>query len=137
MQNRENQNETNDFCYTYSAPTSAERREIEDIRKQYLPAAEKIDKIDELKALDAKVKRLPFVLALTIGIAGILLFGLGMSMVLVWHALAGGIVVVAVGAAVSAAAYPLRHIMLGRNKEKYGAEIIRLSEQLLGKEEKK
>ena len=91
------------FSYTYSAPTQEERREIEDIRRAYMPEAEHKDSLARLRALHARAKRPAMIAGLTLGIAGVLAFGLGMSMTLVWEMFAGGIAVAAAGLAAAAA----------------------------------
>ena len=85
------------FRYTYSAPTDGERKEIERIRREYLPDAHG-EKMTRLRALHARVRNVPMALAVTLGVAGVLLFGLGMSMVLVWNLLLAGSAVAAVHA---------------------------------------
>lgn len=70
--------------------------------------------------------------SLSLGVAGTLIFGLGMCMVLEWSVVAGGVVVSVLGAAAAACAHPLHTFLLRRGKEKYGDEIIKLSGELLG-----
>lgn len=120
------------FRLDYSAPTDDERREIESIREKYLPQKESATKMDRLRALDAKITSTARAAALSLGIAGTLIFGLGMCMVLEWSVVAGGVVVSVLGAAVAACAHPLHTFLLRRGKEKYGDEIIKLSGELLG-----
>ena len=119
------------FEYTYVAPTEAERREIERIRKQYGGKSEKEIKLDRIRRLDSFVQNFSMILSLVIGIMGALIFGLGMAMILVWDIMIFGIIVCLVGAVPISAAYPVYVITLKKNKEKYGKEILRLSEELL------
>lgn len=126
--------EKDGFHYTYSAPTVQERREIESIRRQYLPADEKDVKIERLRKLNGKVKNTPMIVALALGIAGTLVFGLGLCMILEWSLWIGGVTVGVVGLLPVAAAYPVYRLLLRRRKKKYGAEILKLSEELLEKE---
>ena len=121
------------FEYTYSAPTEAERREIARIRKQYEAKDEKQIKLERIRKLDSFVQNFSTILALVLGIMGTLIFGLGLSMVLVWDIFVFGIVVCVIGICPMIAAYPLYVITLKKNKEKYGEEILRLSEELLNK----
>ena len=121
------------FEYTYSAPTEAERREIARIRKQYEVKDEKQIKLERIRKLDSFVQNFSTILALVLGIMGTLIFGLGLSMVLVWDIFVFGIVVCVIGVCPMIAAYPLYVITLKKNKEKYGEEILRLSEELLNK----
>ncbi len=124
----------NKFTYRYAAPTEAERKEIDSIRKQYVGDKEE-SKLDRLRSLHAKVKNGAKAIALAIGILGCLLFGLGLTMILEWSVILWGVVVAAFGAAAMSVAYPVYTWVLQSNKNKYGEEIVRLSEELLqGKE---
>lgn len=126
----EDREKNGSFRYTYSAPTSAERREIEGIRRQYSPSAE--TGVERLKKLDRQVKRFPQIAAISLGTVGVLIFGLGLCMILEWQMTLQGIFVAIPGAAATAAAYPVHQALLARGKRKHGAEILRLSDELLG-----
>ncbi len=119
------------FNYDYSAPTKEEKREIEDIRRRYQTAPLEISSLDRLRMLDKKVKKAPTVISLVLGIVGTLVFGLGLTMVLEWQIPLWGIVVMLFGCAVVVAAYFAYNYLLTKNKNKYGAEILRLSDELL------
>ena len=121
------------FSYTYTAPTAEERREIEDIRKKYLPPENAYGTLERLRALDKKAKTPALVAGVTLGVVGALILGLGMSMALEWNMIAWGAVVGVAGIALAAIAYPAWKFLFGRGKKKYGKEILDLSEQLLGK----
>ena len=120
------------FEYRYSAPTEEERREIESIRAAYV-TDERTKKLETLRRLDGLVRRVPSAVAFAMGTAGLLAFGLGMAMVLSWSIFAGGIAVAAVGIVPMALAAPVYNAVLRRQKKKYGDEIVRLSEELLGR----
>jgi hypothetical protein len=126
--------ETNEskFKYSYSAPTEHERREIESIKKNYEGGSSENSKISRLRKLDAFVNNSAMAFGISIGVVGILLFGLGLSLVLEWDQYVWGIVTSALGALPIAAAYPVYKFVLKRNKEKYGPEILHLSKELLG-----
>lgn len=119
------------FRYTYTAPTEEERREIESIRAAYRKDG-RSEKLERLRRLNARVKNAAMSVALTLGVLGLLVFGLGMTMILEWGILAGGVAVSAAGVLPMAAAAPAYNFVLRRGKEKYGEEIVRLSEELLG-----
>ncbi len=123
------------FRYSYSAPTRQERREILEIRNDYLPPAEKSD-IEQIRALDKRTKTFPRILALCLGIVGVLVFGTGFTMLLEWAIYLWGAVVAAVGVALMVVAHPVYTHILNRNKAKYGPEILRLSQKALGEESK-
>ena len=126
--------ENNRFNYTYYAPTEAERREIADIRGQYSKSTEE-DGLTRLRRLDARVKNASTLAGLVPGILGCLIFGLGLSAVLVWDLPVLGIVIAVLGAAVMGVAYPLARRADARARERYVPEILRLSDELLGKTE--
>ena len=120
-----------EFNYTYKAPTEEERREIESIKRQYEEPKAEEGKLERLRKLNNYVNGQATALALVSGILGLLIFGLGLTMVLEWSLLIWGIVVMVVGVPPMAVAYPLYNKILKRNKERYGKEILRLSEELL------
>ncbi len=126
-----------DFTYSYSAPTSENRKEIESIRSKYLNQATSTDaKFNKLKKLDNKVKNIPTTIALAIGIVGLLIFGLGISMILEWKIIIWGVVVSLAGFSVMIIANPIFKFSTKKLKEKYSAEILKLSEELLNNENK-
>lgn len=118
------------FKYSYTAPTVAERREIDGIRKQYLPPEEK-GGVERMRELDSKVKNLPMIISLTLGIIGILIFGTGFALVLEWKLMLWGIIVSILGLVPIVLAYPVYSLLLNKNKQKYGKEILQLAEKLL------
>ena len=120
----------NKFRYTYSAPTEEERREIDGIRRAYRPEEEKTG-LDKLRALDKKVRRPAALSAAILGVVGGLTFGGGMALTLEGGQIAAGIALSLVGIAAAAIAFPVRRAVLRRGKRKYGAEIVRLSDELL------
>ncbi|MBP3345210.1 MAG: hypothetical protein J6K97_03295 [Clostridia bacterium] len=126
----------NDFEFKYSAPSSAERKEIESIRKSYLPKTEEENKLKVLRKLDGKVKNMPQLVSLIVGICGILIFGLGMTMFLEWGIIAWGVIVCVVAIPPMCIAYPIYLKMSKKMTEKYREEILKLSEELLNEEEK-
>lgn len=119
------------FKYSYVAPTQNERREIEDIKRRYGEEPREKSKIERLRELDGKVKRTPAIWSLSLGVIGTLVFGLGLTMILKWKILVWGIVVMLAACAPIAAAYPVYNAVFSRNKAKYGAEIVKLSDELL------
>lgn len=124
------------FDYTYYAPTEEERKEISAIKRQYMPAQKNQSKLERLKRLDAHVKNKATSLSLCLGIAGCLIFGLGLTIILEWAAgitlILLGVITGAVGCVAMALAYPIYKLALNLGKKKYGAEILRLSNELLG-----
>lgn len=124
-------NNKDKFDFSYAAPSEQERREIESIKRQYMPALKKEDKLEELRILNRKVVQPPSLLSLTIGILGTLIMGIGMTMALEWELMIWGILVGVIGVSIAAISYPVYRAVLRRNKSKYGHKIIELSNELL------
>ena len=120
----------NKFKYTFSSPTEDERKEIESIKKQYSPSNQQ-SKLERLRKLDKKVKNVPIIISLLLGIIGTLIFGLGITMVLEWNLLWWGVGVALVGIIPIASAYFVYNLVFTRLKNNYSEEILTLSEELL------
>ncbi len=129
--NKQEMNEPNySYTYTYSA---AQKKEMEDIRRKYLPEAEKdrsADSLSRIKQIEARVENIGTVVALVIGLAGLLLLGLGMCGVLVWMDIwfIIGIPVGLVGIGVMATAYPIYLCVIKKLRKKYAPEVLSLTE---------
>lgn len=123
------------FNYKYTAPTAEERKEIDSIRRQYSPKEQKETKLERLRRLDSLVKNTAVIWSLVFGVIGTLIFGLGLTMILEWNVFIWGIIFMVVGSAPIAIAYPLYSFLLNKYKNRYGAEILRLSEELLNENE--
>lgn len=123
------------FEFTYSAPTKNEREQIEDIRREYIEKNEVEKKLDELKKMDKKVKVLPKVFAYCIGVLGILIFGLGLTMVLEWGIYVWGVVVGALGCAVMSVTYGLYKKFKQAMFNKYKPKILALTDELLNEKQ--
>jgi hypothetical protein len=125
--------ENNSFEYTYSAE---QQREIEAIRKKYLPKEE--DKMEQLRRLHAIPTQKAQAASIAIGVLGVLILGTGMSLcmtelgaVLGAWAMVIGILVGVVGLVMVALAYPLYNGVLRKARRRIAPEILRLSEELL------
>ena len=115
------------FEYTYS---SAQQKEIEAIRKKYLPKEE--DKMETLRRLDRKAENPGSIAALVTGIIGTLLLGTGMCCTLVWadKFFVVGIVVGIVGMLIAGAAYPMYKKITTKERAKLAEQIIALTNEL-------
>ncbi len=123
------------FEYKYTAPTDQEKREIEAIKRQYVKVEEPTSKLERLRELDAKVKRMPTILALSLGIVGTLIFGTGMTFFLEWIKLWYiGIPLSIIGLILISLAMPVYKKMKEKNINQYRDEIISLSDSLLNEE---
>ena len=122
-----------EFNYTYSAPTEEERKEIQNIQRQYMPkdAETKDEKMAKLRKLDVIVKTPAKAISSIIGVIGFLCFGLGMSMALEWQMILWGAIVGIVGLVLMAFAYPIFNKIFSKRKEKYAEQILALSKNLL------
>ena len=128
--------EEKSFQYTY---TAKEQEEIKKIRERYEEPKEKpIDKIEQLRRLDASVTRKGTVISLVLGVLGTLLMGTGMSLAMTDIgaslgnlALIIGIILGVIGIAILSLAYPAYNLIVKREKKKIAPEIIRLADELI------
>ena len=121
------------FEYTYSAE---QQKEVEAIRKKYLPKEE--DKMEQLRKLHAIPTQKAQAASLAVGIIGALIMGTGMSLAMtdIGAALGSlamvlGIVAGVAGMVLAALAYPAYNRVLKKQREKIAPEILRLSDELL------
>jgi hypothetical protein len=109
------------------------------IRTQYME--KEFSELDELRELDARVKRPANVFAYTFGSISAIIMGAGMSLVMtdigetigITSALVPGIVIGVLGLGMAIANYPIYKRILGSRKNKYGAEILALSDKIMNK----
>ena len=110
---------------------------VQKIRTQY--TEKQHTELDELKALDAKVKKPANIFAYTYGSVSAIIMGAGMSLVMteigavigLASAMVPGIVVGVVGLAMALTTYPIHKKILNTRKKKYAPEILRLTDELL------
>ncbi len=111
----------------------------EKIRTQYIE--KQPSELDELRALDAKVKRPANVFAYVFGSISAVIMGAGMSLVMtdigsavgIENTMVIGTLVGVCGMMLALINYPLYKGILGSRKRKYGAEILSLSEKIMNK----
>lgn len=112
----------------------------EKIRSEYIK--KEGTQLDALRALDAKVKRPANVFAYVFGSISALVMGSGMSMVMTdIGSMVGsndtmvlGIVIGVVGMLMAIVNYPIYKGILGSRRKKYAAEIMRLSDKIVGRQ---
>lgn len=121
----ENKNET--FTYTYSAK---QQEEINEIRQKYLPAEE--SKMDKLRKLDESATKPGMIAAMSIGIIGTLLLGVGMCCTMLWaeSVFVLGVIVEIIGILLIIAAYPVFTHITAKRREKLTPQILKLTEEL-------
>lgn len=115
------------FEYTYSASRQSEVRKI---REKYLP--KEVNKLDQLRALDAGVTKRGTAVSLVHGTLYALVLGLGMSCCMVWAGklFVPGIVIGCIGLAGVAATYPIYNRIVKQDRERIAPEILRLAQDL-------
>ena len=108
------------------------------IRANYME--KQFTELDELRALDAKVKRPASVFAYVFGSLSAIIMGSGMSLVMTDIAdhinmgsdpMITGIIVGVVGMIMAIINYPIYKGILGSRKKKYSAKILELSENIM------
>lgn len=116
------------FEYTYSADR---QKEIEAIRRKYEPKAE--DKMEQLRKLDRDAEKPGTIIAVTVGVIGLLLLGTGLSFAMVWKEslLVAGVFIGFIGMGLIAAALPVYKVVTKKQREKIAPQILALSEELL------
>ena len=115
------------FEYTYSAET---QREIDAIRKKYLPREEREDKLEQLRKLDAGVTTPGMIASMALGILSTLVFGVGMCCFLVWSLWALGALLCVIGVVGMLVAPWLYHRLVEKRRQEIAPEILRLTEEL-------
>ena len=109
------------------------------IRTQYMEKTP--SELDELRELDAKVKRPANIFGYAFGSISAIVMGAGMSLVMtdigatigITSALIPGILVGVLGLGMTLLTYPMYKGILNSRKKKYGAEILNLSDKILNK----
>ncbi len=122
--------ESKTYSYSYSAQ---ENKEIKRIREKYTEPDERETKLEQLRRLDAGVHNKAAALALTIGIIGTLILGLGMSCVMVWAGkmFVAGIILGIFGIAVAAVAYPVYKYRSEKLRKEIAPVILKITDELL------
>ena len=132
----ENRQEQEKFSYTYSAK---QQEEIKNIRKKYTVPEE--NKMEQLRRLDSGVMKKAACISLIVGIVGVLIFGMGMSIIMSdigeiinfskGASMTAGILIGIIGILILSIAYPLYKLTLKKEREKIAPEIIRLTDELM------
>lgn len=112
---------------------------VRKIRTQY--TEKEHTQLDQLKALDTKVKRPANVFAYIFGSIGAIVMGSGMSLVMtdigaiigVSDALIPGIVIGIIGMLMVIINYPIYKRILASRRKKYADQIMKLSDAIMGK----
>jgi hypothetical protein len=110
---------------------------VQKIRTQY--TEKQHTELDELKALDAKVKKPANVFAYTYGSISAIIMGAGMSLVMtdigavigLESAMVPGIAIGVVGLGLALSTYPIYKNMLNARKKKFASMIMALSDKIM------
>lgn len=132
----ENHNTDIGFKYTYSAK---EQDEIKRIRQKYQKQEE--NAMNRLRKLDASATSKATAMALMFGVAGALILGVGMSLIMTDLAnvfgmpgianMIVGIIAGLIGIILVTLAYPIYSKVLKREHDKIAPEILRLTDELM------
>lgn len=116
--------------YSYSA---AENEEVKKIREKYVFSDKKNSKIEQLRKLDKSVHDVATAASIAVGIIGALIFGFGMSCVLVWaeSLFVLGLICGVAGILLIAFAYPIYNAVSEKRKKKIAPRIISLADELM------
>ncbi len=111
---------------------------VQKIRTQYMEKEN--SQLDELRGLDAKVKRPANVFAYTFGSIAALVMGSGMSLVMtdvgeklgMAETMTPGIVIGVVGMLMAIVNFPIYKKLLASRRKKYAEQIVKLSDKIMG-----
>ena len=109
------------------------------IRTQYME--KETTELDELRALDAKVKRPANLFSYIFGSISAIIMGSGMSLVMtdigatlgIAGAMVPGIIIGVIGLAMALVNYPMHQSILNSRKKKYTGQILKISEKIMSK----
>jgi len=112
---------------------------VQKIRTQY--TEKEITALDELKALDKKVKKPANIFAFIFGTLGALIMGSGMSLVMtdigeivgIANSMPLGIVIGIIGMVMAIINFPIHKAILNSRKKKFADKIIALSDSIMNK----
>lgn len=107
------------------------------IRTQYME--KESSQLDELRALDAKVKRPANIFAYVFGSISAIIMGTGMSLVMtdigatlgMSNTMVPGIIIGVLGMAMALLNYPIYKGILNSRKKKYATRILELSDKII------
>lgn len=111
------------------------KEEAKNIAEKYQKKTDEVSKIEQLRKLDESTTKIPNIIALTLGIIGILIFGIGMCCWLVWseYKILGTILCV-VGFGIALANVPMHKKIVNARKAELAPQIIQLSRDIMNEE---
>lgn len=118
----------------------SEKEYAKKLKEEYGEKDTKLTKLDELKALDKKVKKFPTIFSYIFGSVSALIFGTGMCLGMkviggntAWMIV--GIIIGIIGLGLTLTTYAIYKRLISSRKKKYSKDILALSNELLGNEE--
>jgi len=110
---------------------------VQKIRTQY--TEKEHTRLDELKALDRKVKKPANVFSYIFGTVSAIIMGAGMSLIMtdlgaqlgMGETMIPGVAIGAAGLVLAIANYPIHKAILSSRKKKYAGRIVELSDKLM------
>lgn len=115
-------------------PLKEDAAKAEAIRRRYMEKG--TTKLDQLQALDAKVKTPGTVLASMLGIVGALVMGAGMSNIMVWNNMTVGLALGIPGLIMLCLAWPVYKAVTGSRRKKYAQQVMELSGAIIKEDAK-
>ena len=114
---------------------------VQKIRTQYMEKEATLSELDELKKLDAQVKKPANIFAYTFGSISALVMGAGMSLVMtdigstigINDPMVPGILIGVIGMILAIINYPIYKKILAKRKNKYAKQILELSDKIINK----
>ena len=107
-----------------------DKTKIDNIINKYQTAEKSESVSDKIQKLDRKAEAPGRIVSLLIGILGTLVFGAGMSIVMVFENTLAGIIVSVIGIIIFSPAYFIYKKIAAIQREKYGKEILELAKEL-------
>ena len=115
-------------------PLKEDAARAEAIRRRYMEKGTTM--LDQLQALDAKVKTPGTVLSSMLGIVGALVMGTGMSNIMVWDNMTVGLALGIPGLVMVCLAWPVYRAITSHRRKKYVQQVMELSGAIIKEEVK-
>ncbi len=115
------------YEYTYSAK---EDKELQKIKDKYRVQTTKETKMQQLESLDKSVNKNATIVAMSMGILGTLVFGLGLTCVTTFSEyFVIGIIVGVIGMIIMGVTYPIYRKMVKNKRDLIAPQILKLIEE--------
>ncbi len=125
-------NDDKGFTLNYSPE---HKDEIQKIKEKYITTPKEKTDIAKLRELDKKVEYPGQIVSLILGVAGTLLLGGGMSLILEDISLVFGVILGIPGIAAISAAYPVYRAITVKRRKMFSSQVLELVEKISGETE--